>query len=220
MSLLNKYTIIYWLQHFRHLSGSVVLPQWVCGATSGTQWVSSGRSSDCFPSPLLRTGWHTHCNTLLSHRPLLWPGTHTVSHTRLNDYIINISLARQFFPYIQYFCWYSCSSGQKAHYASLLMRSNTSLKRDVFSTPRESVFVITENSEKKYINITSAVVMIALQWLKFSHHKSVLVMCCWSSPCSRSMAPISSFNLLTICKNTQQTDFNQQVNHSYMKKWH
>lgn len=46
---------------------------------------------------------------------------------------------------------------------------------------------------------TSAAVMVALQWPKFSHHLSVLLMCCCSSLCSFSMAPISSFSLLTIC---------------------
>lgn len=52
-------------------------------------------------------------------------------------------------------------------------------------------------------NIASAAVIVALQCPRFSHHKSVLVMCCWSSLCSLSMAPISSFSLLTICKHTQ-----------------
>lgn len=52
--------------------------------------------------------------------------------------------------------------------------------------------------------VTSAAVMVALQWPRFSHHQSVLVMCCWSSLCSFSMALISSFSLLTICNQSSR----------------
>lgn len=54
--------------------------------------------------------------------------------------------------------------------------------------------------------------MLALQWPRFSHHQSVLVMCCWSSLCSRSMVPISSLSLLTIYKHTG--------NSSRHQRWH
>lgn len=72
---------------------------------------------------------------------------------------------------------------------------------------------------------TSAAVMKALQWPRFSHHQSVLLMCCWSSLCSRSMVPISSLSLLTIYTHTHAglsankmkwpTEVNSPVRHTF-----